>query len=340
MRPDIDNPLAFAHHDVVLNGLNWHFVMEGDGRLLVLLHGFPYTWYGWRKVLPELSASGYRVVAVDLPGYAGSDAPDDAERYTHIRMVGDLVALLGALGERSAALIGHDVGAGVAYAAAQMRPDLFPALVLLNTPPVARPSEAPAETWRGIRERTGQVFYQEYFAGEAAVRELDADRRKSLRASMFSISGQAQGCQRWRQLIAPGEGFLDTVFDPPALPSWLSERALDQYVEQYSRHGFRGALGPYRARGLNWERGAFLAGRAPAQPSLYIGGAADPAAMRLLAGYEALEQVLPGLRDKLLLPGVGHSAAEEAPEEIARLTCEFLAQTYSAPRSAPKACAG
>jgi pimeloyl-ACP methyl ester carboxylesterase len=214
MKPDEDDPLAFCHGEAQLGEHRWRYVDEGTGPLLLLLHGFPYTGYAYRKIIPTLVAAGYRVVVPDLLGCGGSDAPAGIEPYTHVRGVGDLVGLLQVLGEASSLVVGHDVGASLAFAAAQMRPDRFRALVLLNTPPTLRPATRPSRIWHDIHERTGGIFYQAYFASAAASAELDADVRRSLRSVMFSVSGDAKGEQRWRQVIAPHENFLDTVCSP------------------------------------------------------------------------------------------------------------------------------
>ena len=324
-----DDPKAFVHRSETIDNLRWHFVEEGTGPLLILLHGFPYSWFGFRKIIRPLAAEGYRVVAVDLPGYGDSDAPADTARYAHLRIVADLVALVDRLGESSAILVGHDVGSSIAFAAGQMRPDLFGALVLMNTPQNLRSPVRPTEHWNQIRQQTGKTFYQEYFAGLEAVTELNADIRKSLRAIMFSISGDARGAQRWRSMMAPGEGFLDTVVDPPVFPQWMSGAALEYFVHQYSRNGFFGPLASYRCRELNWEQCGFLAGMRPSQPSLFIGGAGDPAIERFTQVYARLEATLPGLRGKPLIAGAGHSVVEEAPDEVLRHLTAFLAATVA-----------
>jgi pimeloyl-ACP methyl ester carboxylesterase len=331
MTPDVDDPAGFRSRTEVLNGMRWHVVDEGaqgppgSRPLLILLHGFPYTGYGWRKVIRPLAAAGYRAVAPDLLGHGRSEVPSDMARYAHLRVVADLVALVERLGEPGAVLIGHDVGASIAFAAGQMRPDRFTALVLMNTPPMLRSATPPAEHWQQLRRDTGKVFYQEYFAGPDAVAELDADIRRSLRSIMFSISGDAVGAQRWRSMMAPGEGFLDTVVDPPQFPAWLSAQALEHYVAQYSRHGFFGPLASYRCRALNWDQCAFLAGMRPPQPALFIGGAADPALDRFRPVLDRLETTLPGLRGKPLIAGAGHSVAEESPEQVLAHVLPFLA---------------
>ena len=338
MTPDTDDPAAFRQRTEVLNGARWHLAEADDDAapgtrpLLILLHGFPYSGYAWRKLMRPLAAAGYRVVVPDLLGYGLSDAPEDTTRYAHLRVVADLVALVRQLGETSAALLGHDVGASIAFAAGQMRPDLFTALVLMNTPPMLRADVAPAVQWQ--RQQTGGIFYQAYFAGLDAVGELDADIRRSLRSIMFSISGAAKGADRWRSTMAPGEGFLDTVVDPPQFPAWLSPRALAHYVALYERGGFFGPLASYRCRPLNWDQCAFLQGMRPPQPSLFIGGAADPALDRFRSVVDQLESTLPGLRGKPLIPGAGHSVTEEVPDEVLAHVLPFLKAALPPPAAA------
>jgi pimeloyl-ACP methyl ester carboxylesterase len=205
-----------------------------------------------------------------------------------------------------------------------MRPDRFRALALLSTPPSLRPAVRPSQTWAAMHAASGSTFYQAYFAGPQAERELDADIRRSLRSIMYSVSGLASGTARWRPMMASGEGFLDTVTDPPALPAFLTAADFDHYVAQYARTGFRGALAPYRCRERDWELGTFLSGRRPTQPALFLGGSSDPSIERLRAGYDALGDLLPGLRGKPLVAGAGHGLPEEAPEWVVRELLGFL----------------
>ena len=322
----VDDPQGFAHHFAQTNGINLHYVEEGQGPLVILLHGFPYLWYLWRRQIRALADAGYRVVAPDIRGFGQSECPATAESCNMLQCVGDLVGLMQTLGESAAVIVGHDLGAWVAYAAAQLRPDLFRGLALLNTPITPREAQRPGEAWKLLQEKTGKRFYQEYFQHPEAVAELDADIRKTLRSAFYSISGDACGSERWRLFIAADETFLDTVHEPQQFPAWLCAQGLDYYVREYARRGFAAPLSHYRARNLNWDQGAFLEGLKVQQPSLFIGGAADPAAEFFMANYDRLESHMPNLRKKVLLEGVGHSAAEERPEEVNRLLLAFLAR--------------
>ncbi|WP_280923142.1 alpha/beta fold hydrolase [Paraburkholderia sp. LEh10] len=230
-----------------------------------------------------------------------------------------------ALGETSAVIVGHDLGAWVAQAATMLRPDLFRALVMLNTPVPPRGKVRPTV---GLREMAkGKVYHHLYFQERGKPdRELASDTRKTLRSIFYSVSGSAVGTEGWRLFIEPGEPILNAFTDPRDFPSWLCPRAIDHYVDEYTRTGFTGALNYYRCRDRNWEITAFLDGAVVRQPSLFIGGAADPSiepvAIRGL--YDQLEAHLPGLWKKLLLPGVGHSAAEEDANKVNELILEFL----------------
>jgi pimeloyl-ACP methyl ester carboxylesterase len=238
-----------------------------------------------------------------------------------------MVGLMKALGETSAVIVGHDLGAWVAQAAAMLRPDLFRGLVMLNTPVPPRGKVKPTV---GLQEMAkGRVYHHLYFQQIGKPdRELSSDPRKTLRSIFYSVSGSAVGAERWRLFVEPGEPILNAFTEPEEFPSWLSAPAIDYYVNEYTRTGFTGALNYYRCRDRNWEITAFLDGAVVRQPSLFIGGAADPSLepVEIRSLYDRLDTYLPGLQTKVLLPGVGHSAAEESVDQVNELLLEFLEQ--------------
>lgn len=128
--------MRLEHRDVSTNGVRLHLVDAGplDGPPLVLLHGFPEFWYGWRQQIPFLAEAGYRVLAPDQRGYNLSDKPRGLDSYRLDRLAADVVGLLDALGLERAGLVGHDWGAFVAWWAAATRPDRFRRLAVLNVP--------------------------------------------------------------------------------------------------------------------------------------------------------------------------------------------------------------
>ena len=111
---------ARKHQLVNVNGVRIHTVEEGEGPLVILVHGFPELWYSWRFQLPAIANAGYRVVAIDQRGYGRSSKFWDPDAYRIHRMVDDLVGLVGALGYKEAILIGHDWGAPIAWNTARL----------------------------------------------------------------------------------------------------------------------------------------------------------------------------------------------------------------------------
>ncbi len=327
---DADDPGVFNHCFADVNGIRLHYVDEGQGPLVILVHGFPYLWYMWRRQILALAAAGFRVVAPDLRGFGQTGQPEAIEAYDISQSVGDMVGLMTSLGEASAVIVGHDLGAWVAQASAMLRPDLFRSLVMFNTPVPPRGNIKPTVA---LRERAkGRTFHHLYFQQIGKPdRELANDTRKTLRSIHYSVSGSAVGAERWRLFIGPDEPILNAFTDPKEFPSWLSARALDYYVDEYTRTGFTGPLNHYRCRDRNWEITSFLDGAVIRQPSMFIGGAADPSIeqIEMQRVYDQLDAYLPGLKKKVLLPGVGHSAAEEGVDQVNALLLEFLGQPPS-----------
>jgi pimeloyl-ACP methyl ester carboxylesterase len=170
-----------------INGIRMRIATQGSGPLVLLCHGFPELWYSWRNQLAALAAAGYRAVAPDMRGYGGTDAPAEPDAYTTLHLVGDMVELVNALGERQAVIVGHDWGAQVAWSAALLRPDLFRAVVGMSVPfsPPARVELLSALVSRGISD-----FYIQYFqAPGVAEAELERDVESSIRRIYFSGSG-------------------------------------------------------------------------------------------------------------------------------------------------------
>ena len=117
-----------------LDGVRLHFVSEGDGEPVVLLHGFPDFWYSWRNQIPALAEAGYRAIAPDMRGYNLSDKPSGASEYAIEKLTGDVSALIRHLGYDRATVVGHDWGAIVAWYFAMHHPDQLERLVILNVP--------------------------------------------------------------------------------------------------------------------------------------------------------------------------------------------------------------
>jgi len=109
-----------------------HYVEAGDGPLIVLLHGFPEFWYGWRLQIEPLAAAGFRVVAPDTRGYNLSSKPDGVEAYDIGQLAADIRGLVRERGAETALLVGHDWGGTIAWATAMRHPEVVDRLAILN----------------------------------------------------------------------------------------------------------------------------------------------------------------------------------------------------------------
>src|SRR4051812_36433855 len=106
--PEVAGYRAMTHRQLHVNGIELHVAEEGDGRPVILCHGFPELWYSWRHQLPALAGAGYRAVAPDMRGFGDSSVPEDVEAYDILTVCDDLVGLLDDLGEERAVFVGHD----------------------------------------------------------------------------------------------------------------------------------------------------------------------------------------------------------------------------------------
>ena len=113
-----DSSIALEHTRIQTNGITLHVVQAGpaDGDLVILLHGFPEFWYGWKAQITYLAEQGYRVWAPDQRGYNLSDKPDGIDAYRMSELVADVIGLIDAAGVDRVYLVGHDWGAAVAWA--------------------------------------------------------------------------------------------------------------------------------------------------------------------------------------------------------------------------------
>jgi pimeloyl-ACP methyl ester carboxylesterase len=114
---------------VDVGGVGIEYEVTGDGRPVVLLHGFPDSGRLWRHQIPALAQAGFKVIVPDLRGYGRSDKPADVDAYTMDLLVGDVLAVMSAAGADRAHVVGHDWGAGVAWATALMAADRVDHLV-------------------------------------------------------------------------------------------------------------------------------------------------------------------------------------------------------------------
>ncbi len=314
----------FQHRYATANGIRTHYIEYGTGPLVLLCHGFPEGWYSWRDQLIALARAGYRVVAPDMRGYGRTEAPAEISAYSIMDIVGDMIGLVSALGEKQAVIIGHDWGANIAWHAALFRPDVFPAVAALSVPFRQRGPAPPLQMLRKAGQLSHYWFYfQEPGVAEA---EFELDARTALRRVLYSVSGDAPAEAR-RSTLQPGKRWLANSIDPESLPAWLTDADLDHMAAEFSRSGFRGGLNWYRNIDRNWELTAPWAGAMIHQPALFIAGSVDPV-IDLRSGASALDALsttVPGLTRKLLIDGAGHFIQQERSQMVNEAILEFLA---------------
>jgi pimeloyl-ACP methyl ester carboxylesterase len=314
-----------THRFIETNGIRMHFAERGKGPLVVLTHGFPELWYSWRYQMVALAKAGYHAVAPDQRGYGQTDRPEPIEAYDIFQLTGDIVGLVNALGEDRAVIMGHDWGSVVAYHCALFRPDLFPAVALLSVPFLPRVSGKipPTEIMKKIYGE--EVFYQVYFQepGKAEA-DMEADIRKTMVSTLFSLSGSAPPEKRWRYVYHKSEKLIDIYSFPEKPLDWLAEKDIRYFVHEFQRTGFRGGLNWYRNIDRGWTLTPFLEGAKLRQPTLFMAGELDPVIRMYRKPVESLEMSVPNLKGKVILPGVGHWVNQERPEEVNQLLVKFL----------------
>lgn len=315
--------VSIQHRTVPTNGISMHVAGAGDpdGPLVVLCHGFPETWYSWRHQLPVLADAGFHALAPDQRGYGGTDAPAQVEDYDIEHLAADLLSVLDHLGEERAVFVGHDWGAIVVWHIALATPERVRAVVGMSVPFIPRPPAPPTQL---MRAAFGDSFFYILYFQEVgpADRELARDPRLTLRRVLWSVSGDApKGAVR--RLPREGTGYLDQLSDPPAeLPSWLSERDVDVYTEEFTRTGFTGALNWYRNFDRNWELTERYADRRVTPPALFVAGERDPVIR--MTPPQIMDGWVDDLRGAVIVPGAGHWIQQERPEEVNAVLLRFL----------------
>ena len=292
----IEIPGPWQHRHVAANGARFHVAEAGptDGRLVLLLHGFPEFWWAWRNQVPALAGGGYRAVAMDLRGYGGSDKTPDG--YDPVTLAQDVSGVVKALGARSAVLVGHGWGGYVGWATAVLHAREVSALCAISAP-------HPAAMLHALRP------------GSVAVRHL--------------LSMQ----QPWRperRLADPSTGFLRDHLRAWSGPgsAFPDEHAVSTYERaislwpashcalEYHRWLFRSRL---RSDGRRFAR---LMRPPVGQPVLSVSGGSDPAVPA--SGLARARGHVVGELTEHVLPDVGHFPHEERPAELTRLLLDWL----------------
>jgi pimeloyl-ACP methyl ester carboxylesterase len=286
--------VSVTQHFVDLPSLRMHYVSKGTGPVVLLLHGFPESWWSWRYQLEPLAQAGYRVIAPDLRGYGETDkqGPYDLDTLTT-----DVCELVASLGVQRVKLVGHDWGGALAWHLASHRPEVCEHLTVLNCPHPVRLREAllSRPSWAQLKKSWYMFFFQLPSLPEYLLTKNDAGNLVRLvRASAVD-----------RSRCTPEElrPFRDAIQAPQAAKAMVG----------WYRAAFSAGFSPFRAA-PNYPRISC--------PTQLIWGMADPA-----LGYA---DVVPGTErfvDALTIdqvPGCGHFVHAEQPAQVNALLLHFF----------------
>ena len=279
------------HRTVSVNGINLHVAQAGpaDGPLILLLHGFPEFWYGWRQQIPALASAGYRVWVPDQRGYHRSDKPARVADYATDILARDAVALIDAAGRERAVLIGHDWGAAVGWQVALRAPERLEAMAILNVP-------HPTVMQQHLRHSLDQL-------------------RRSAYIGFFQLPwlpewllGRRNGAMLARAMVSS------------SLPGTFAPADIDRYREAWRQPGALTAM-------LNWYRAAVRVRTPPVgtdivqTPTLVLWGAKDRFLDRAMARPSA-ERCVDG--ELTLIEDATHWVHHERPRRVNNRILRFL----------------
>jgi epoxide hydrolase 4 len=271
-----------------------HYVEAGEGPLIVLLHGFPEFWYGWRQQIKPLAAAGFRVVAPDTRGYNLSSRPTDVSAYAVDRLADDVRGLIRERGAESALLVGHDWGGTIAWTTAMNHPEVVERLAILN-------AAHPRKLLQGLHH-PGQL-------------------RKSWYFFFFQLPGVPESvvhADNWRFF----RHFVDD-----ARPAYTPEE-IDRYVEAWSQPGAATAMiNYYRSSVRQSPKRAEAALRPIQAPTLIIWGQSDRYLGPELA--EPDHDDVPNLARVERLSNASHWVHHDEAERVNQLLIDFFAPALS-----------
>lgn len=303
--------------------------LEGQGPLVLMVHGFPESWYSWRHQITPIAEAGFTAAAMDVRGYGGSSKPGKVSDYRMEALIGDILGVGAALSpDQPFILIGHDWGAPQVWNTTLLHPDRIAATTAMSVPFFGVPDVSFDLVIKRVFDDRNKFFYQSYFRepgrAEAA---FEADPRRFLKGFYYAISGDAE-----RGAFPEGKpsdfALMDGLHPPKTLPGWMSEADLDYYENEFRQSGFFGPLSRYRNHTRDWEFLSPFRDRKITQPVLFIAGDKDPAFNMFGMADNPIgrmREAIPGFEKGVVLEGCGHWTQQERPAEVNAALIPWLA---------------
>jgi pimeloyl-ACP methyl ester carboxylesterase len=288
--------------EIAANGLIFRARVSGpeDGRVVLLLHGFPQTSRCWAAQLDALAAAGHRAVAVDQRGYSPGARPDEPAAYAMAHLFDDVLGIVDALPTDQVDLVGHDFGGSVAWTVAGHHPGRLRTLTIASTP-------HPLAFVRAYQAHAAPAGHE----GEGGTASDQNQRSGYMRAFREAPRGQIEA-----QLLADGGAGLRQAY------AGLPEASIAAHIEDMSAPGVLvAAIDWYRAMSAK----ASVAVPPSPVPTLYVWSDDDPSIGR--AAAEATEDQVIGPYDFVVLEGVSHWIPEQAAATFTPLLLAHLAAT-------------
>jgi pimeloyl-ACP methyl ester carboxylesterase len=306
------NPIEFPNPTMIsVNGVELEVFEAGQqnsGKPIVLCHGFPEHAFSWRHQIPTLAAAGYHVIVPNQRGYGNSSRPTEVTDYDIEHLTGDLIALLDHYGYKDATFVGHDWGANVVWALAQLHPERVNKVINLALPYQER-GEKP---WIEFMEEIfGGDFYFVHFNRQPGVADaiLDENTSQFLR-NIFRKNVPPTPPEPGMQMINLARA------EKPLGEPLMDDNELSVFVSTFESSGFTGSINWYRNLDRNWH---LLADANPIihQPTLMIYGEQD-----MIPKSENLKNIVPNL--DIISLDCGHWIQQEKPEETTQSILKWL----------------
>lgn len=274
-----------------IGSVNLHYATAGNGeKLILLLHGFPEFWYSWRHQIADLSDE-FTVVAPDMRGYNLSDKPENISDYKMEKLVDDVTGLINHFGRKQAFVVGHDWGAGVAWAVASKHPEYVEKLIALQVPPTA--------VWKKNQSL------------------------KQFLVSWYMFFFQIPKLPEWLLSQNNYQGLADGLRKSTAEKGVFSDEEIAEYKKAWNEdNALTSSLNYYRANILSRMFSSQNQDFKITVPTLFIFGEQDQAI--LPETVQGIEEFIDAPFEEMHVPESGHWVQQEAPEAVTAMIRDFI----------------